>query len=165
LIKANVKTQLSLGNISLDVTKELERIAEREIIPDIHKRIDSGIDIDGKAYRSLSPITIKIKRSRGHRLDPLIATGQLRRSIYFKRIGTNRVLISFKPQRKPYKNEESISNQDLAYILQVEGVPTKYGKRYFKFFGISDEAERRAFALMVKLIRKRINNARSRTIR
>lgn len=164
VITGKVKSNISFGNIDLDLTKELEEIAKRDIIPDIHKKIDASVDIENKAYRSLSPKTVAIKRRRGHRLEPLIATGQLRRSIRHRVLSRNKIVISFQGMRKPYGKEQVISNIELAEILQLKGVNTSYGKRYFKFFGISDEAERQAYRRMVKFIKKAVRDARSRTI-
>jgi hypothetical protein len=153
MIKADIKTKIKMPNF--DFTSELLTIAEKTVIPDIVGRIDTGQDLNGRVYENLSDKTIAHKAKKGHRLDPLIATGQLRKSFEFKRAGMNKVLIWPSGDRK----ETSESNADIADILQNQGVRTKKGKRFFEFFGVSEKAEGKAIN-RIKLYIKRLTRGK-----
>lgn len=159
MINAKVKINLSFPKITTQ--KNLEEIAKKVIIPDIGDRINKGQDINGNTYRHLDPKTIEYKRKKGLRTKPLIATGQLRRSPKFKSKGTDTVIIYPAGNRR----DTHLSNADIGNILQNEGVRTKYGKRFFEFFGISDKAEGKAVKYMVKLIDEAVKRGERKIVR
>ena len=140
MIKANVNFKFKVPNF--DFSKELKFIAERIIIPDIAGHIQQGDSIEGVRYPPLADITIKIK---GH-ANPLI--GEERRlfsSSTYHTIGQgkNKLIIRIKAIRA-----------EIGKFLQIDGVKSKqYGKRYFKFFGVSKEAEREAIGFMAGKIK------------
>ncbi|NCC41933.1 MAG: hypothetical protein EOM21_21495 [Gammaproteobacteria bacterium] len=158
MIKATVKGKLSFPDFGVDLSNQLMTIATKEIIPDIEKRIDKGIDVNDRRYKILAQSTVKAKMKKGQWAHPLIATGQLRSSIEAKKYGKSVII---EPQRT---RRDGLTNSQLGDILQNQGVRTKNGKRYFEFFGISKQAEERSIQSMKKFIDRTIKNARPRTI-
>ena len=126
--------------------EDLEEVANRFIIPDILGRIVMQQDLRGTKYPPLAESTLKAKARKGLSLQVLTATGILRNSIFAKREGKTRVVIKIKPIRA-----------QVGKILQVEGVRTKRGKRFFNFFGISTIAERKS----LEFLRRKIKNAKA----
>jgi hypothetical protein len=142
---------------------ELVDIAEKVIIPDIQGRINNSIDLGGKKYRALAQSTRDMKAKREYRPEPLMATGQLRKSFKYNKRGESTVVITPSGVRKSFHGEKIMSNKELTEILQVKGVRAKAGRRFFKFFGISREAERTALDFMEKTIKGLVRDARPRT--
>ena len=163
VVKAKVRVSLNFPNIN--VQPQLMKIAERIITPDIQGRMNSGVDLEGKAYRGLDPKTIKQKQRRGLRTEVLLATGQLRRSFKIKKTGRNAVKISPAGTRSSSFGERTISNKKLSDILQNQGVRSKRGKRFFNFFGISDKAEVKAIKFMQNYIKGAIKRGGRKTVR
>jgi hypothetical protein len=83
------------------------------------------------------PKTIKRK---GHGRQ-LIETGTLRRSFFYKPQGKSKVIISIDAERKK-----------IGGYLQNDGITTKHGKKYYRFFGISQYA----FDTAMEYARKKI---------
>lgn len=131
----------------LDITKELEMIAHKDVIPEIAGRIQNGVDINDNKYAPLDNKTIKAK---GHD-RPLIGKERLLfKSFFYKAQGKNKVLVSVKNNRK-----------DIADILQNVGVRSKkYGRRKFEFFGVTKSMEKNGMDRIVKAIDRAIENAR-----
>ncbi len=142
-IKIKVKGKIKFP--SLDLTNELREIAERIVIPEIANGIQKERDISGRTYAKLADSTI---RKKGH-ARPLIETGKLHRSFKYQQVGKNRVKVYIRADRI-----------DVAEALQVKGVRTKSGKRYFEFFGVTAAAEQRAVALVDKKIRRLTHRGR-----
>lgn len=128
----------------IDMTDELEHVAEKIVIPRIAKGIQEGKSINGKTYRSLAPSTIKQK---GH-ARPLIETGKLHKSPKFRVVGKNRVAVFVSGERK-----------EIAKYLQVEGIKTKRGKRYFNFFGVTPAAEKKSVKHLANKIKEYTDRA------
>lgn len=148
MIKVKVKYNLKFPELALQ--EDLLKIAEKVILPDIGGRMDDGVDLRGAGHPSTSDKWRERKLKIGLRADtPLIASGQLRKSMVFKPVGQNKVAIYPTGSRKPYPRSASTSvdNNQLADILQ---------NRY-NFFGISESAERAAMDYMVKSINKKID--------
>lgn len=163
MFKGKMSVNLDLPILKLQ--KELQKVAQRVIIPDIEGRINSGVDINGKSYRSLTPSTIKQKQKKGLRTEKLIATGQLRKSFDFDPINKNSVRITLKGTRNSQGGERVLTNKELADILQNQGVNAKAGKRFFNFFGISKKAEFKSIKMMQQFIKAAIARGGRRTIR
>lgn len=163
VLKAKVRLNLDLP--ILNIQPQLVVIAERIIIPDIEGRMNSGIDIDSKAYRSLDPKTIRQKQKKGLRTNVLLATGQLRKSFKFKKVGKNAVRITPSGTRKSFFGERVISNKELGDILQNQGVRSRRGKRFFNFFGISEKAEGKAIKFMQIYIKGAIKRGGRKVVR
>jgi hypothetical protein len=131
-----------------DITPQsvLEDIARIIIIPDIERGIDAGKAITGGALPRNEPATIKRK---GGRDTPLIDTGELRRSFYYKTSGKNRVIITIENIRKA-----------IGGYLQNDGVGKK--NKHYLFFGISSYAAETAMAYVKKRIEEQLNARRTR---
>ena len=161
IINFKAKIKMDIRFPIINTQKDLFYVGERIIIPDIQGRINEGKDISDKIYQRLSQKTINKKSKKGLRLDPLIATGQLRRSPKAKNEGKNSVLVYlFGP-----RSDSHLSNSKLGDILQNKGVRTKSGKRFFEFFGISDKAEGKAVKFMSEAIGKAIKRGERRIVR
>lgn len=161
----NAKVKINLDFPILRFDKELSQIADKVIIPDIAGRINSGIDIENKAYRSLSKKTIAAKQKKGLRTETLIATGQLRRSFKTEVVNDRTVRITPSGTRKSSHGERIMSNKVLADILQNQGVRAKAGKRFFNFFGISDKAEVKSIKMMQNFVKDAIRRGGRKTVR
>jgi hypothetical protein len=144
MYKIEIKGNLKFPD--MDMTKTLEHIAEKIIIPEIAGHIIRGTDLDDIPYQPLAESTVKRK---GHD-RPLI--GEERRlfsasNYYIKSSGKNRIVIYIKAIRR-----------DIAKYLQVEGVRSKeYGKRFFNFFGVNKMMALKADNVMQKAIQDKIN--------
>jgi len=162
-IKVKVKMNLNFPDLILQ--DELLHIANKVIINDIGGKMGTGVNISGQGYGPLDPKTIKQKQKKGFRTNPLIASGQLRRSFRAVKSGENAVKISPEGMRYSTGSGSPIGNNELGDILQNKGVRTKYGKRFFEFFGISKEAEIEAMDYMNKTIKKRIRDGGRKFVR
>lgn len=159
MIKATVKGKLSFPDFGVDITELLMEAATKEIMPDIGARINKSVDISDRRYPQLAESTIKIKMKKGQWPQPLVATGQLRSSMHAAPLGKSKVMIAPVGNRR-----DGLLNNELADILQNQGVRTKKGKRYFEFFGISRVAEERVIQRVKKRIQELIDNARPKNI-
>ncbi len=106
--------------------------------------IDSSRDIEGKKFPPLEPYTI---RKKGH-AKPLIETGALRSSFKFKRKGNASVLV--------YINDE---RNEIAKNLQIKGIDSKRGRKFFNFFGITEGMHADIMSFMRAQIKRAINHA------
>jgi hypothetical protein len=125
-----------------DFTSELEAIAERIMIPSMQAGINSSIAIDGNALPANEPATSKRKGGK----PPLIETGELRSSFYYVRLAKNKVKITLAAVRK-----------NIGEYLQIDGVKTKSGVKYYRFFGINPTMNASAIEFMSAKIKERIN--------
>ncbi|GAF75606.1 unnamed protein product [marine sediment metagenome] len=142
----NIDVKLNLNFPKLNLENELKEIADRIIIPDIQSRMVKGVDIDNKAYPPLAQSTIRAKRKRGLRQEILFAEGKLFRSFFAVKKSGFGVKITSRSDRK-----------EIGEKLQFEGVKSRtFGRRHFKFFGISDKAENTAMTFMRNRIKNRI---------
>lgn len=163
VVKANMKINLNFPELKLD--KELMKIAKRVVIADIEARMDEGVDLNNKVYDENAKSTIKYKSKRELRTEPLLATGQLRRSFKAKSNKGNVVIIRPSGKRRSWFGERVLANSELVDILQNKGVDSKRGKIFFEFFGISDDAEKNAISWMNSYINKEIRLGRRKTVR
>jgi hypothetical protein len=149
---------------------ELEKIATKVIRPDIQKRMKDGINISGGSHKPNASSTILYKALRGLRTEvPLIASGQLLSSFRIAFRDKDSVVIYPAGLRRPYpkikkefrqKKTKKIklssndlpTNNELADILQ--------NQRKYEFFGISEEAEKKAIKFMETYIKKAIRDAK-----
>jgi hypothetical protein len=119
-------------------------IAERIIITDIQKGIHSGMAIDGGSLPMNDPKTIKRKGDN----RPLIDTGTLLGEFIARNKGKGSVMVTIGPERL-----------DIAGYLQIDGIKTNQGLKFYKFFGISKDAEDLSIEYMQDKIQKAIDNA------
>ena len=142
MIKATVKSDINLPKFNFQ--KELLLVAQRIVIPMLAKNIDSNRDLEGKKFPELEPYTI---RKKGHS-RPLIDTGKLRSSFQYKRRGNASV--------KVYINDE---RNEIAKKLQIKGVDSKRGKKFFNFFGITEGMHADIMDFMRVQIKRAIKHA------
>ena len=130
--------------------EELQRIADSVFIPALKGYIVKGMDIQENAYPPLEASTLKAKARKGQRPDVLIATGTLAASFIAYARGDKEVVITILGDRK-----------QIGGYLQNEGIRSKrYGKRFFNFFGISDEMEKKAIRFMEKKVKEYTKSAK-----
>ena len=142
MIKATIKSDINLPKFNFQ--KELLLVAQRIVIPMLAKNIDSNRDLEGKKFPELEPYTI---RKKGHS-RPLIDTGKLRSSFQYKRRGNASV--------KVYINDE---RNEIAKKLQIKGVDSKRGKKFFNFFGITEGMHADIMDFMRVQIKRAIKHA------
>jgi hypothetical protein len=111
----------------------------------MQKGIHAGAAVDGGRLPENEPETIKRKGDN----RPLIETGTLLGSFIANARGKSKVMITIGSERRA-----------IGTYLQKEGVKTKHGLKFYKFFGISKDAERLAVAYARDKINKVIGNAR-----
>ena len=142
MISATVRSNIRLPKFNFQ--KELLLVAQRIVIPMLAHNIDSNRDIEGKKFPELEPYTI---RKKGHS-KPLIETGELRRSFEYKRKGNASVII--------YIND---TRNAIAERLQIKGVNSKRGKKFFNFFGITEGMHADIMDFMRVQIKRAIKHA------
>jgi hypothetical protein len=142
MLKVEVVNKIKFPEFTLQ--KTLEDIAKDIIIPDMVRGIDAGMAINGGSLPRNDLATIKRK---GH-ARPLIDTGELRRSFYYKLSGKSKVIISIENIRKA-----------IGGYLQNDGVG-KSNKHYL-FFGISVDASSRAMDYARTKVNEQINGKAS----
>jgi hypothetical protein len=124
-IKAEIKSTIKFPDEYI-TQDDLMHVAEQIFIPMMQKGIDAGIDVEGNPFPPNAEATIKRK---GHRMV-LIETGRLRRSFWAKPSGKTIVHVKLEGDRI-----------DIGGYLQLDGIRTKSGKNFYKFFGITDGME------------------------
>ena len=123
MIQAKIINKIKFPEITLQ--DDLEHIAKNIIIPDMVMGIDNSNAITGGALPENEPATIKRKGSS----RPLIEKGELRSSFYYRVSGKNKVIIRI-----------STIRDEIGKHLQVDGIRTRHGMKYYRFFGISKDA-------------------------
>lgn len=144
MLRARVKSRLNFPKLSTQ--KDLQSIAKNIVIPDIIKGIEKSVSIKGGRLPSITEAT-KNKKGRKGGDRPLIDTGELKKSFFYKNRGKNVVVISIKSGRKA-----------IAGYLQIDGVGKI--KKKFLFFGISKDSAQDAMAFMRRQIQKAIDRAK-----
>ncbi len=145
IFQAKINSNLKFPKI--DLQNELVFVGDRIIVPGIAQRIEERMDIDGNTYAPLAPATIKRKGSD----TPLVETGTLRSAvttIKTEKRGKDTAVVTLKGDRKK-----------IGQYLQFDGIKTKTGKRYFNFFGVSDQMEIKAVNYIEERIKELIKNA------
>ena len=142
MIRATIRSNIKIPRFNFQ--KELLTVAQRIVIPMLAKNIDSNRDIEGKKFPKLEPYTISKK---GH-ARPLIETGELRRSFKYKRKGTASVMVYINDKRNA-----------IAKRLQIKGVDSKRGKKFFNFFGITEGMHADIMTFMRLMIQRAIKRA------
>lgn len=120
-------------------TEYLEQVANMVIIPEIVGNINRRVAIDGGALPANDPKTIK----RKGRDNPLIETGRLHRGIQAKKANATTVKITISSDRK-----------DIGKYLQIDGIKTKTGRKFYKFFGINTDMEQAAVQFLEKKVKE-----------
>ena len=142
MITATVRGKIKFPKFNFQ--NDLMVIAQRIVIPLMAQGIESNRDIEGKAFPPNELATIKRKKSD----SPLIDTGTLRSSFKHKRRGKSAVVV--------YLNQ---SRAKIGKYLQIDGIRSKRGKKYFNFFGITEGMSANAMSYMRNKIWKAIKRA------
>lgn len=130
MIQAKVVSNIKFPELTTQ--DMLTEIAEKIIIPDMAAGIHARKAIVGGSLPKNEPETIKRKRND----RPLIETGKLIGSFTHKASGKNKVIIRIKGDRNR-----------IGGYLQNDGIVTKdHGIKFYRFFGISKDAHKRAMA-------------------
>jgi hypothetical protein len=130
--------------------------AMKMVVQDIIKGIQERKDIAGARFPPLSPVTIELK---GHD-QPLVFRGLLSQEYTYEQVNQwrlDRGEITIKPLTAAVEKGRRGSPRDtprdeVGYKLQIEGVPSRQGHKYFRFFGISREAEEEVTALIDQVV-------------
>jgi len=144
MIKTEIRGKLDFPKEFI-TQNDLVEIADKIIIPDIQKGIHARVAIDGGRLPKNEPATIARKGDD----RPLIETGTLLGSLLAQEKGKYRVMVTLGPERK-----------EIGKYLQVDGIKTKHGLKFYKFFGISKDAEIKIINFALDLIRKATKRGR-----
>ena len=147
MIKAGVKTEFSIQK--LFIKDDLLNIARRIIVPTMQKNIDDEVALDGKALPPIEASTIKRKLKKGLSPKILTETGTLRTAFVVTSPDERTVKVTIDSRRK-----------EIGGFLQIEGIRSNKGRKYFNFFGISSVMEKNAIAYMKQRIKDAKKNAR-----
>jgi hypothetical protein len=140
MIQINTKFKIVVPN--MDFTEDLNFIAQR-FIETMQNYINDKTSIDGTSLPDNELATKQRKRFKG---GPLIDTGILRTSFIKISLGKNKVMITLATIRK-----------NIGEYLQFDGVKTKSGVKYYRFFGINPLMETAARNYMEKKVKEKIN--------
>jgi len=143
MLKVTVRNNIKFPEIALQ--EDLEHIAQNIVITDLIKGIDLSAAISGGRLPNNEPETIKRKGSA----KPLIETGQLRSSFFYRVKNKSTVVVSIDSGRK-----------EIGGYLQ-DGIMTKHGLKQYLFFGISKDAFDGAMKYMEKKIKDLTSGKRS----
>ncbi len=127
MLTAKIINKINFPEINLQST--LEEIADKIIIRDIKSGIATSMAIDGGALPDNEPATSIRKQGK----PPLIDTGELKESFSYRTSGKNKVIISIDSGRRK-----------IGGYLQNEGIRTRKGLKFYRFFGISKDAFNRS---------------------
>jgi len=150
MIKIEVVKKPLFKNYSENVARNIKQYYEDigiVIINDVVAGVRLGRDIKGGAFPALEPETIKLK-GHGH---PLQFRGLLMNSYTYE--ATNNWKsdnIGVRVRDVSYRGDKP--RDQVANDLQVRGIDSKRGKKFFYFFGISKESEDRIVKLQTNLI-------------
>lgn len=148
MIKASIKGNLEFPKFTFQ--EDLSHIADRIFITILQQNIENQVGIDGAPLPQVETSTQKRKDKLGQGNKTLIASRDLIEGFYSKTQGQSKVIISLLPNRK-----------SIGGYLQISGIRTKLGEKFFKFFGINKQMENNAVAYMKKKIKDTIRDARS----
>lgn len=129
--------------------KDFYAAAMKLIVDDITRGIQNGIDATGSSFPELEPETI---RRKGHS-QQLIDKGLLRDPWTYQQLNAwrnNTGTISIKSRSKG----GDMPRDKVGSKLQLEGVNSKRGKKFFYFFGISKDAEDLVVILFDKVVQE-----------
>ena len=133
----NVSIENNLKCPVFDFTDDLSNIAERIFIPIMQQNIENQVSIDGGSFPELDKKTIARKLRLGQGDKTLIATRTLIESFYSSPIAQNRVVIAL-----------NYSRSEIGGYLQITGIRSKSGTKFFRFFGINQNMEDNAIEYM-----------------
>jgi hypothetical protein len=147
MIKADAKMNFNFPKIV--IKDDLRYVAEKIIIPVMQKNIDSEVALDGSPQTPIEDKTIKNKIRKGLSPKVLTETGTLRTAFIVQDAGESSVKVTINSKRK-----------DIGRYLQLEGIRSNSGRKFFNFFGISTIMEKNAIAYMKKRIKDILKNGK-----
>jgi len=116
------------------------------IVQDIVDGIKAGSDMTGGSFPALEPETVQ-KKGHGR---PLIEKGLLSSHGTYARLNKymqNHGMVDIKPVYAALKStttgkvaQREMPRNEVAKELQIDGIDSKSGRKYFYFFGISKDA-------------------------
>jgi len=126
------------------------------VVRDIIQGIETGMDVTGSFFPMLEPETIARK---GH-ARPLIDKGLLRDEFTYQmknKWRTDSGEVTIKPLTRAGKTKAGIKIRDIprdevGTYLQIDGIDSKSGKKFFRFFGISVDASKVILALIDQIV-------------
>lgn len=131
--------------------------AMKLVVADIVGGIKAQVDITGNSFPTLEPETIARK---GH-AAALIDKGLLSDEWTYKMVNQWRKdtgEITIKPLSKTIKTKSGsrrdTPRNEVAGHLQIDGIDTKSGKKYFRFFGVSVKASDEINELIGKIVQE-----------
>lgn len=156
MIKTEFKSNIKFPKEFIN-QDDMSYIAERIFIPLMRNGITTGVGVDGMRFpepenklRSQSKILKRTFTKKGN--IRATAIGQIggKGLLGFSKkilIDTGKLFASFRSKRSgkfTVKVELAGDRADVGKYLQIEGIKTKRGKKFYTFFGISDGMEKDA---------------------
>lgn len=163
---ANITMQVpNFGKFSAEVKarrKEFYAAAMTAVVRDMIKGIQDRKAITGGAFPALEPETVALK---GHD-RPLIDKGLLTDEFTYQQV--NKFLIdtaeiTIKPRtrtitkgnkKKGIAKVEDTPRDQVGVELQINGIDSKHGKKFFRFFGISMDASQEIMTLADTIVQE-----------
>lgn len=170
-IKAEVKNNIKFPDVYV-TQDDLMHIANQIFIPLLGAGIDYGIDIEGNKFPEPEQSTSE-RKSRNLKKRIFTKKGDIRASA-LKQISSTglkgfakKVLVDTGKLRRSFKSKESGKNSvvvtlsgdrlDVGGYLQIDGIKTKNGKKFYKFFGITDGMQSDAMEYAKKKVAEACN--------
>ena len=147
MIKAGYKSNFNFPKII--IRDDLKYIAEKIVVPVMQKNIDAERALDGSPQTPIEDKTVTAKIRKGYSPKILTETGTLRTAFVISEVSDSKIKISLNSKRK-----------DIGRFLQLEGIRSKKGRKFFNFFGISTIMEKNAVAYMKKRIKDILKNGK-----
>lgn len=145
-LNIDIRKKFNLGRVNLKLTKELNE-AGRIIRKDHITRLEKGAGVDGSPMKALQPSTIKNKGSD----KILVDTGKMRNLVIERATAKKQEVILY-PGKKEKRGK--VTNQQIGGFHQRgDGVPER------KWFGISQDAEKKAMRAIELKIDRVLRNA------
>ena len=147
MIKIETKFKMNVPNF--DFSDDLMEVARTGFIPIMQKNMESSTAIDGSTLPPNAPATLKRKAVKNHGNKPLFDTGKLFSSFIAIAMGKNKVMVTLASERK-----------NIGSYLQYDGVVSRMGINFYRFFGVNKEMELSARDFMNRKVGERINEGR-----
>tara|TARA_R100000808_G_C2125199_1_gene135562 strand:- start:270 stop:713 length:444 start_codon:yes stop_codon:yes gene_type:complete len=145
-LNIDIRKKFNLGRINLKLTKELNE-AGRIIRKDHVTRLERGMGVDGNRMQELADSTIEAKGFD----QILVNTGKMRNLVIERATAKKQEVILY-PGRKEKRGK--VTNQQIGGFHQRgDGVPER------KWFGISQDAEKKAMKAIELKIDRVLRNA------
>ena len=145
-LNIDIRKKFNLGRVNLKLTKELNE-AGRIIRKDHVTRLERGMGVDGNRMQELADSTIEAKGFD----QILVNTGKMR-NLEIERATAKKQEVILYPGKKEKRGK--VTNQQIGGFHQRgDGVPER------KWFGISQDAEKKAMRAIELRIDRALRNA------